>query len=271
MKGKRRLKIAIKVSAGLLLLLLMLGGWFNEDLVYSQKSQRGPAPSGAGQGRFVFAQLKYKGGDWDPYPTAPPELMTVLMRRTSVEAVRERRVLTISDPALFSYPFVYLTGTKGFPPFSDQEIKILRQYLNFGGLLFIDDVLGHRGQGFDRSIQRELARIFPDRKLEKLPRNHTVFRSFYLITSVAGRRIASPYLEGITLDDLAVVIYSRNDLGGAWARDYSGHWENDCLPGGQLQRQQAFHLGVNIIMYALTANYKQDFIHQPFLKKKLRR
>ena len=63
----------------------------------------------------------------------------------------------------------------------------------------------------------------------------------------------------------------RNDLGGAWAQDHLGRFLNECLPGGESQRQQAFMLGVNIVLYALTVNYKQDQVHLPFILERMRR
>jgi hypothetical protein len=67
------------------------------------------------------------------------------------------------------------------------------------------------------------------------------------------------------------VIYCQNNLGGAWERDQLGNWTNTCTPGGEEQRRDAFHLGVNLIVYAMTENYKEDLIHVPFIRKRLTR
>jgi hypothetical protein len=45
-------------------------------------------------------------------------------------------------------------------------------------------------------------------------------------------------------------------------------WEFECLPGGESQRELAFRLGINLILYALTGNYKEDQIHVPFIKRR---
>jgi hypothetical protein len=66
------------------------------------------------------------------------------------------------------------------------------------------------------------------------------------------------------------VLYCRNDLGGAWARDRLGRWLYDCVPGGEAQRQAAFRLGVNVVLYALTVNYKQDQVHSHAIRERLR-
>ena len=33
------------------------------------------------------------------------------------------------------------------------------------------------------------------------------------------------------------------------------------IPGGELQRREALKLGINLVMYALTSNYKHDQAH----------
>ncbi len=111
---------------------------------------------------FTLAQLQYQGGQWDPRPLATASLMQEVRLRTSVETRDERHTLLMRDPALFSYPFLYMTGERGFPPFSDEDVVLLRRYLLFGGLLLIDDARGTKGQDFDASVRREIARVFPE-------------------------------------------------------------------------------------------------------------
>jgi hypothetical protein len=178
-------------------------------------------------------------------------------------------VVTLRDPALFSYPFLYMTGERSFDPFSDEELAILRRYLLFGGLLLIDDARGNKGRDFDASVRRDVERLFPDRPLKVLSPEHSVFRTFYLIRLVGGVRIVNPYLEGVHVEDRTPLLYCQNGLGAAWERDYLGNWVSPCYPGGETQRLEAFKLGVNSVLYALTVNYKQDLIHLPFIRKKL--
>lgn len=218
---------------------------------------------------FILAQLQYEGGLWDPRPRATISLVREVRQRTSVETQDERKVVTLQDPALFSYPFLYMTGEQSFPPLSDASLTILRRYLLFGGLLLIDDARGNKGRDFDASVRRDIARLFPKEDLKILPPDHTVFRSFYLIRTIGGVRIVNPYLEGVNVGDRTPLLYCQNGLGAAWERDYLGNWVSHCRPGGEAQRLEAFKLGVNCILYALTVNYKQDLIHIPFIRKKL--
>ncbi|HEX3034734.1 MAG TPA: DUF4159 domain-containing protein [Thermodesulfobacteriota bacterium] len=221
--------------------------------------------------RFHFSQLIYRG-EWDPRPRAYKRLMASLDLRTSVETAFYRTTLRAEDANLFYYPFLYMAGKGGFEPFTEEEHKRLRRFLKLGGTLLIDDVSGEENSPFDSQVREELTKILPESSLDRIPYEHAVFKSFYLLYSASGRRIVKPYLEGITFydEDRTPVIYSRNDLGGAWSEDEFGKWEYECVPGGESQRELSFRLGVNLIMYALTGNYKKDQIHTPFIKRRQR-
>lgn len=229
---------------------------------------RGAYAEGGTSGRVVFAQLRYRGGDWDPRPRAAQPIMAEVARRTSVETAEERRELTPTDRDLFSYPFLYMAGRRRFDPFTAAEVESLRRFLAFGGLVLVDDATGIADSEFAQSVREQFARVLPGKPFERLSSDHTVFRTFYLIRTVGGRTAASPYLEGITLDDWTPVIFCANDLGGAWERDFLGNPTYRCAPGGEPQRQEAFKLGVNVTLYAVTANYKKDQIHIPFIRER---
>jgi hypothetical protein len=219
--------------------------------------------------KFNFAQLEYNGG-WDPRPRDYKRLMSALELRTSVIASYERKVLRLSDADLFNFPFLYMAGDESFEPFTDEDTRRLRKYLKLGGTLVIDDASGNDISPFDTRIREELKKILPETPLMRLNQDHVVYKSFYLLYSASGRIILNPYLEGITFgdEDRTAVFYSRNDLGGAWSEDEFGKWEFECVPGGESQRELAFRLGINLILYALTGNYKEDQIHIPFIKRR---
>lgn len=221
--------------------------------------------------QFVFAQLKYRGGDWNPHPLSVTPLMEELMARTSVEADTARREVTLADRDVFNYPFLYLAGKYEFEPFTGDEIELLRRFLSYGGFMLIDDALGQQGYGFDKAVRREMQRVFPGNDFKRLPAGHAALRSYYLMRRIGGVRMVSPTLESITVGNSTPVIYCQNDLGGAWERDQVGKWTNACTPGGEPQRRDAFHLGINLILYAMTENYKDDLIHVPFIRKRLTR
>ena len=44
-----------------------------------------------------------------------------------------------------------------------------------------------------------------------------------------------------------------------------------CSPGGEPQREYAFRFGINLVMYALTGNYKADQMQAEALLERMRR
>jgi hypothetical protein len=218
--------------------------------------------------QFFFGQIRYRGGDWDPNPQFVEAITEELELRTSIDASKDRRITTLSAPDLFYYPFLYMAGKYEFEPFTQQEREVLKRFLTFGGFLFAEDTMGARGFGFDQAFRREMRQLFPGHELKRLLTDHSVFQSFYLTGNVGGRQRVNPYLEGITIDNWTPVIYSQNDLSGAWARDRYGRWVNECAPGGEAQRSSAFKMGINIIVYSLTSDYKKDLVHHPFVKRR---
>lgn len=218
---------------------------------------------------FFFTQLKYRGGKWDPNPLFVDAIVEELELRTSIDAKKERRVMEISDPDLFFSPLLYMAGRYAFEPFTQQEREILRRFLTYGGFLFAEDTVGAKGYGFDQAFRKEMEKILPNNKMKRLPFDHSVYQSFYLISSFGGRQKVNSYLEGIMIDNWTPVIYSQNDLSGAWSRDRYGKWVHECNPGGEPQRSAAFKLGINIIVYSLTSDYKKDVMHHPFIKRRL--
>lgn len=219
--------------------------------------------------KFVFTQLQYDG-KWDPYPETLRDILEFLVTTTSIKPEAQRRVVTLSNPLLFSSPFLVILGTDDFPQLSSQERNTLRRYVSNGGIIFVEDSGGARSGGFDTSFRREIALVFPEIRLKKLPSNHPLYRSYYLLRRVAGRRLTNNYLEGIDISGRTAIIYSQNDLIGGWAKDRFGNYLWECNPGGQDQRFETQKMTLNLIMYSVTGTYKSDAIHQPFLDQKLR-
>lgn len=219
--------------------------------------------------RFIPALVKH-GGRWDARSSGLRRLAWELQRRTSVEVQLEARPLALDSPRLFEHPFVYLSGDGEFPPFSQAEVEGLRRYLTFGGFLMADANDGSDGAGFDASFRRELGRVLPQTPLAALPSTHVIFKSFFLLDSAPGRFLNKPSLEAAVLNKRAAVVYSQNDVMGALNRDLSGTWEFEPAPGGQRQREYATRLAVNLVMYALCLDYKDDAVHLPVIMNRRR-
>jgi hypothetical protein len=175
------------------------------------------------------------------------------------------------DPALINDPFLYWSGEDEVAPMTPSEIAGLRRFFALGGVLFVDDAAPN-GQGapsaFGRSARRELARILPDAAPISIDSDHVIFRTFYLLARAEGRIEGRPTLDAIVRGGQVQVLFSEHDLGGALARGPTGNWELAVVPGGDFQRERAIRLAVNIAMYVLCSNYKDDQVHAPFLMRR---
>lgn len=219
--------------------------------------------------RFIPAVAQH-GGRWDARLSGLRRLAWELQRRTSVEVVPDSRPFALSSAKLFEYPFVYFGGEGEFPPLSAAEIENLRRYLTFGGFMLADANDGSNGAGFDRAFRREMTRVLPRNPLGPLPSSHVVFKTYFMLDAAPGRLLNRGQLEACTLGKRASVIYSQNDLAGAWNRDEGGDYEFEVSPGGEPQRELAFRIGINICMYALCLDYKDDAVHLPLIMNKRR-
>ena len=219
--------------------------------------------------KFIPAIVKH-GGRWDVRASGLRRLAWELQRRTSVEVQLEARPVSLDSPKLFDHPFLYLSSDGEFPPFTQTEVESLRRYLTFGGFLFADANDGSDGAGFDLSLRRELAKVLPQSPPTVLPGTHVIFKSFFLLDSAPGRFLNKPSVEGCLINKRAAIVYSQNDVMGALNRDVSGTWEFEPSPGGQRQRELATRLAINLAMYSLCLDYKDDAVHLPVIMNRRR-
>jgi len=218
--------------------------------------------------KFQWCVVKHDGF-YNPHPTSYENVLRFLTATTSIDPSVLPAEVEVG-PDIFGYPFLYLAAKGSLPDFTKEEISFFSRHFNSGGLLLIDEAENFGLEDFYVSVGDFTKQIFPDRDLEKIPQEDVIFKSFYLKPKVAGRVDVSPYLYGVKKDGRWLIIYSRNDLMGVWAKDSLGRFLYRCLPGGEPQRMEAVKLTVNLIMYSLTGSYKQDIIHKKFIERKLK-
>jgi hypothetical protein len=191
---------------------------------------------------------------------AAERLAWEVRKRTSIETVLEPSTTRFDDPSIFRTPLLYWSSDHGFAPLTERELTGLRRFVEYGGFVIIDDASPEAG-GFDASVRRELARAFPSERLERLPSSHTVWRSFYLLDG------AEP-LEAVVHAGRAAVVYARQDLGAQWVSEPRAESAFSRADRGSEQRERAIRLGVNLVMYALCLDYKDDQVHAPFILRR---
>jgi uncharacterized protein DUF4159 len=190
-----------------------------------------------------------------------------LIRRTSAPARMTAADVAADDTALLDEPFTVWAGGSAVTPLSEPEIRGLRRYLSLGGVLFVDDSNPDAGE-FGASVRRELLRILPESPLVRLPKQHVLYKSYYLIDRPLGRVEGPEYLEAIVGGKAVRVLLSAHDLMGALARGHDGGWTFEVEPGGMRQRELAIRLAVNLAMYVLCLDYKDDQVHAEELMRR---
>ena len=194
-------------------------------------------------------------------PGAWQRLLYELIEATSVEANPRSVEIAPEDPQLFEHPFCVLIGDGPLPQLSASAIEQLRRYLSYGGALICDDASGAPDSPFARSVRQLAATLFPTRPMAPLPGDHSIYRAFFLLDRPLGRTDRGAVLEGVSVGPITPLIYMPNDLSGALDRGPDGRPRSFPVPGGEGQRREAIKLGINLVMYALTSNYKHDQAH----------
>ena len=222
---------------------------------------------------FTFCRIKYRS-TWErqslawytDYPDADLNLSFRLQQYTSLKVNPEPKLVEITDPELFDYPWCFMSGV-GNIILDENEAAILRRYLLNGGFIMVDDFWGEdQWEQFYRAFKM----IFPDKEPVDLARSHPIFHCLFDIpddrplqttnigNAVRGRSLGITW-EGhdgrevhyrAVFDDkgrMMMMICHNTDTGDGWEEEGTDPWffrtfsENKCYP-----------LGFNIIFYALT-------------------
>jgi hypothetical protein len=204
-------------------------------------------------------------------------LSEILRSRTSVEPADPVGLdLDRDEPRL--YPLIYWPITSTQPNLSPKAAATLDRYLRTGGIVFIDtrdqQMTFDRSTGGNPDLKRLMAGIETP-PLAAMPADHVLSRSFYLLSDMPGRwQGGKLWIEtgsGRVNDGVTTLVIGANDYAGAWAVDQRGRGLMPVTPGGETQREMAFRFGVNLVMHALTGNYKDDQVHLPDIMQRLRR
>ena len=174
------------------------------------------------------------------------------------------------------YPLLYwrVSADTATPP--SAAIAALNDFMSHGGIILIDTASGGSSTGFssgpDPILQRVTAGLaIPP--LAALTIQHVLARAFYLLQDFPGRYTGDVVWvqrdQDRSNDSVSPVIIGGNDWASAWAIDGQGRNPYAVIPGGARQRVLAYRFGINLVMYALTGNYKGDQVHVPAILERL--
>ncbi len=196
--------------------------------------------------------------------------------------------LDISRDELVFYPLLYWPMVATRPAPTEAAIRRIDAFMKGGGTIIFDtrDALNNRGGTSVTPETQYMRRILssidvPD--LEPVPKDHVITKTFYILDGFLGRYATGrTWIEVLQRnqeqdrtrpaqagDRVSPIIITGNDLAAAWAVDRLGQPRFPLVPGDARQREFAIRGGVNIVMYALTGNYKADQVHVPALLERL--
>ena len=214
---------------------------------------------------FVYARVRYHLQPWwrsetrevpwhHDYPDGDTMFPTSLGRLTTTYTKPDSyQIVDIDSKELFQYPFVYMSEP-GYLNLLPADVKNLREYLDRGGFLLMDDF---RGNEFDNSqfenMVLQLRKLFPDREMQPVPATH---RIFHMVFDLDPKNMLPPYrmynsgdVQFFAISDpkgnIQVMIDFNNDI--------SEYWQ--ALDVGQCSIHEsatAVELGVNYAVYAMT-------------------
>lgn len=255
----------------------------NENLQYEEwrprrMPSRGEFPTwGVSQGFeqdvFTFVRIRYDSlgpfswwHRWDnDYPDGDWNFSYRLQQLTSLQVAPNSKVLRLTDPTLFDYPFVYMAGVHSMR-LREAEITALRRYLQNGGFVMLDDLWTPEGW---RNVAMEMERVFPGQQPQELKIDHPIFHMVYDLQELPQVVDIRTWREGYDYEHwhgfsggdeaphfwayydnngrMVALVCHNNDIGDGWEREgeneeyfrlYSERW--------------SYPLGINIIIYAMS-------------------
>ena len=202
-------------------------------------------------------------------------LSMVVSQRTAAELGTPIGVDIARDELAF-FPLLYWPVDPSQPAPTPPAIRRLNRYLADGGTILFDTrdrTVGGGLFGAGAQALQRLARGLDLPPLSPVPPDHVLTKSFYLMQDFPGRWTGGQvWVErpGERVNDgVSSIIVGSHDWAAAWSMDLAGRPVFPVVPGGEKQREAAFRFGINLIMYALTGNYKADQVHIPAILERL--
>jgi len=201
---------------------------------------------------FYFTRLSYDSGDWDVDERMPANLLNSLIEYTTIRVDLNERIIPLSDPAMLNAPFCYLAGHR-LVEFNHAEKQNFESYVKNGGFVFVDDCNHDIDGVFAQTFEAQMADIFGEQALKKIPNDHEIYSSFFkfdgppdtgLELNGWGDDLVHDYLKAIEIDGRIAVLYSNKDLGCEWDYDFRNK---------RFLAEDNTKFAVNIVVYAMTS------------------
>ncbi len=220
------------------------------------------------QDTFTFARVQYSSyndrGQWGKwqvdFPDSDLNFSFRLQQLTSMEVDPLGKVVKLTDPELFDYPFIYVIEP-GQMYLMEDEVIGLRRYLENGGFMMVDDFWGENEW---HQFYSQLKRVFPQREPVELPLEHEIFHCVYELkvkpqvpsihAAQSGYRTEradaqEAHYKALYDDNgrMMAIICHNTDLGDGWEREGEDPWYFK-----EFSEKYAYPMGINIVVYAMT-------------------
>ncbi|MGI9351809.1 MAG: DUF4159 domain-containing protein [Rhizobiaceae bacterium] len=196
--------------------------------------------------------------------------------------------LDLSADELSFYSLIYWPIDPRAPLPDEATMARVDAYMKQGGSILFDtrdQISGILGGTSASPAAQTLQQVLSDLDippLEPVPSDHVLTKAFYLLDDFPGRYNGGDLWVEVTQgretedgrparagDGVSSILITSNDFAGAWAVDSTLRPLLPTVPPDPVQRNYAFRSGVNLMMYALTGNYKADQVHLPALLERL--
>jgi hypothetical protein len=217
---------------------------------------------------WTFARFRYTLGEefgsygfqrWAAdYPKSDRQFIMGVKRLTRINARSTEHIVDADHDELFNYPWIYVEDP-GAWRISTAQAKRLRQYVDRGGFIMLDDSWGDQEYA---TMQAGVAMILPGYPIEEIPNNDPIFHVVYDLNDrvqvpgtrhIWGRRwplspdMVHPRWMGVRDDKgrIVIAICQNSDVGDAWEWADSPRYPEKAA-------SLAYRLGINYIIYSMT-------------------
>ncbi|WP_376095513.1 DUF4159 domain-containing protein [Roseomonas sp. CCTCC AB2023176] len=198
------------------------------------------------------------------------------VNRRTATALAEPVAVRPGQDDLSFYPLLYWPVLPNAAAPDNAAVTALNTFMRNGGIILLDTKNDGSGAGVSLGADAALRRVTRGLEVPPLaavPDDHVLKRAFYLLPDLPGRYTGGTVWVARDTDrandSVSPVIVGGHDWAAAWAVDGRGQNPYAVLPGGARQRTLAYRFGVNLVIYALTGNYKGDQVHVPAILERL--
>lgn len=221
---------------------------------------------------FTFVRIQFdsggraRGGGWaNDYPDCDWNFSVRLHELTSLKVDPNGKVIRLTDPELFEYPWVFMSNVNRMN-LDEAEVEAMRKYCLRGGFVMADDFWAPQGW---RHVRNQMKRVFPDREPKELPRDHEIFNLVYDLKGVPQVPSIFAWQQGYKFeywhgdpegdegphfwgyfddnDRLMALMCHNNDIGDGWEREGENKEYFE-----EYSERVSYPLGINIITYVMT-------------------